>query len=181
MPFAAQYLTQASADRQIYRVRATILGPARVPVEDVKVWSEVGGEAKQVGGGWQFDVPAATLPATKRMTIHAEKASAFLTGEAELALGKDFNPAVRIQLTRAASAMLRGSVVDKAGRAVAKASVSVAGYPDEAAQTDPHGNFALQTHAADGEQVRVHIEAGRGRAINQYLMAGDDAAEIILP
>jgi hypothetical protein len=35
----------------IYRVRVTVLDPAQVPVEDAKVWSSMGGRAKEGGRG----------------------------------------------------------------------------------------------------------------------------------
>lgn len=53
----------------IYRVRVTVIDPQRVPVEDAKVWSTVGGEPKKVAGGWQFDIPGASLPGDGKVTF----------------------------------------------------------------------------------------------------------------
>jgi hypothetical protein len=41
----------------VIKLRVTVLGPDSVPVEDSKVWLSIGGEAKKVTGGWEFDIP----------------------------------------------------------------------------------------------------------------------------
>ena len=40
----------------------TVIDPHKVPVEDARVWSSIGGEAKKVAGGWQLRTPRATAP-----------------------------------------------------------------------------------------------------------------------
>src|SRR5712672_3654455 len=44
----------------IYRVRVSVVGPQGTPVEEARVWSSLGGGAKKVTEGWQFDIPTAT-------------------------------------------------------------------------------------------------------------------------
>src|SRR5713226_5308727 len=68
LPIAAPIFVEG---RAIYRVRVTVLDPQQTPVEEARVWSSLGGEAKKVAGGWQFDIPAATRPADGKLTVYA--------------------------------------------------------------------------------------------------------------
>ncbi|HET9225897.1 MAG TPA: hypothetical protein VFR31_04480, partial [Thermoanaerobaculia bacterium] len=63
-----------SAD--VIRLRVLVLGPGESPVEDAKVWTSVGGELKQVAGGWELDIPLSKVPADGKITVHAAKESA---------------------------------------------------------------------------------------------------------
>src|ERR1035441_8270320 len=120
----------------IYRVRVTVVAPDGAPVEEAKVWSSVGGEPKKVAGGWQFDIPAASRPADGKLTVWASLEAAYLTGSQEVGLAADRNPALTIQLHGDKTSTVRGIVLDRRGRAIAGARVSVAGYESEGAVTD---------------------------------------------
>lgn len=163
----------------IYRVRVTVLDHNQVPVEDARVWSSMGGEAKKVAGGWQFDIPAATRPASGRLTLYASVRSAFLSGGQEVELS-DRNLSVAIQLAKDTTATIRGIVVDESGKAIAGARVSVIGYESEAVLTAEGGNFSLPAHAADGQQVQLHAEKGGYQAANEWHPAGDHPVTIVL-
>lgn len=163
----------------IYRVRVTVLDTRQIPVEDAKVWSSMGGEAKKVAGGWQFDVPAASKPVDGKLTVYSSNESAFLTGKRELQLAEDRNPAITVQLAKDSSATVRGIVVDGSGKAVPGARVGVVGYEKESVMTQAGGNFIVPAHVASGQQVRLHAEKG-GRAANQYHPAGEEPATIVL-
>ena len=164
----------------IYRVRVTVVGPQGTPVEDAKVWSSLGGEAKKVAGGWQLDIPAAARSADRKMTIWASLDVAYLKGSQEVQLADDLNPAVTIRLISDKTATVRGLVIDRQGRAVADARVSVAGYESEGAITQAGGNFVLPAHAADGQNVLLHAEANGYAGVTQNHMAGDRPATIVL-
>src|SRR5215471_10052793 len=58
VPIIGSFLVQARQDEDtaIYRVRVVVVGSDGVPSNDAKVWSSIGGEAKKVDGGWQFDI-----------------------------------------------------------------------------------------------------------------------------
>lgn len=164
----------------IYRVRATVMNEQGVPVEEAKVWSSAGGESKKVAGGWQFDIPAATKPQDGKLTFFATQENAFLKGQAELTLGKDFNPAVTIRMTRDTSAKVRGQVTDTKFRGVADARVFVVGYESEATITKEGGNFELPAHAAVNQFVEVVAEkpgVGVGRLNHP---AGDTPVRLVL-
>src|SRR5262249_42306189 len=105
--------------------------------------------------------------------------NAFLTGNTELQLGNDHNPAVTIQLVVIES-KVRGQVVDARGSAIAGALVSVAGYGKEAVTTQADGSFELPAHAALNQQVSLHAEKPGYRAANLWHPAGDFPAKIIL-
>jgi len=178
---ASAYLERARLTGQaIYRVRITVLDLEQTPVEDAKVWSSAGGEAKKVAGGWQFDIPAASLPAGGKLTVYAAQPNAFLKGSQDLQLAEDRNPAVVLALQQDRSAMVRGLVVDGAGRALEGARVGVAGYESEAVTTQAGGNFALPAHRATGQQVQLHAEKKGYAAASQFHPAGDEPATIVL-
>src|SRR5215475_1614484 len=133
---------EASKDT-IYRVRITVLNDLKLPIENARVWSSIGGEPMKVAGGWHFEIPAAKRPQDGKLTIFASQEEAYLKGSYELQLNTDYNPAVVIRLERDASAKIRGQLVDSRGRAVAGARVSVVGYGDESVITKEGGNFEL--------------------------------------
>jgi phosphoribosylformylglycinamidine (FGAM) synthase PurS component len=156
----------------VYRVRATVLDPQGFTVEEAKVRSSVGGELKKVEGGWQIDIPAENKPPDGKLTLIAEQETAFLKGQADLTLDKNFNPAVMIKLARDTSANVLGQVTDARGRAVAGALVFVVGYESEAIRTKEDGNFKLPAHAAVNQLVEVVAEKD-GRVGRLHHPAGD--------
>lgn len=178
----ATLVKPGEADRPpgLYRVRVTVLSPEQVPVEDAKVWSSFGGEPKKVAGGWQFDIPAASKPQDSRVIFYAARESAFLTGNKEANLGKDFNPAVTIKLRHDDSARVHGQVVDRSNRGVAGVRVFVVGHDTEAVITKEGGNFDLPAHAAVNQQVSIHAEKAGYKGVNQWQPAGDSPAILIL-
>lgn len=164
----------------IYRVRATVISPQGVPVENAHVWSLAGGEPKRVAGGWEFNIPAASKPQDGKITLVAEQKDAYLKGETELKLDKDFNPTVIIKLAYDPSAKVRGQVTDTKGRAVAGARVFVFSYGTEAVITKEDGNFELPAHKAVGQETQVVAEkVGVGNA-RLWHPAGDTPVQLVL-
>ncbi len=143
--------------RGLYIVRVFVLGIDKEPVDDARVTSSNGGEAKKIQGGWEFDIPPQSRPADGKLKLLASETSSFLAGSSTLVLDKDYFPAVEIQLEHDTSAMVRGDVIDDHGRSVAGARVSIPGYPDVAV-TDEMGNFILPAHAADGQIVQLRAQ-----------------------
>jgi hypothetical protein len=169
-----------SVNQSIYRVRATVVDPQQIPVDDAKVWSSMGGEPKRVAGGWQFDIPKASRPRDGKLTIYASLPNKFLKGSKELLLSDDYNPGVSIQLASESSASVRGIIVDGRGRAIPGARVSVVGYESEAVVTQDGGSFVLPAHAATDQQVLLHAEKKGFAAMQQWHPAGDFPATITL-
>lgn len=178
--FAGFFFSKALATPpDLYRVRATVIDPQGMPVDDARVWSSLGGEAKKVAGGWQFDIPGGQKPMDGKLTVFAAVPSAFLKGRAELQLARDYNLAVTVPLQRDTAAKVRGLVVDESGRAVAGARVTIAGH-DAVARTDEAGWFVLPANAADGQQVLLHVEKEGYKALEQWHPAGDAPAHLPL-
>jgi hypothetical protein len=176
-------LAPISINRQnegIYRLRVTVIDPQQVPLEDAQVWSSIGGEAKKVAGGWQFDIPAGARPVDGKLTIYALRQAAFLSGKQEVKLGDDLNPAVTVPLQRDTAANVRGIVTDESGRSVAGATVSVVGHEEESVITKDTGNFFLPAHAAEGQQVQLRVEKNSYAAVTQWHPAGSTPATLIL-
>lgn len=171
---------QTIATQTIYRVRVTVLSPQNTPVENAKVWSTMGGEAKSVSGGWQFDIPVASKPKDGKLTFYAEVPGTFQRGSTELVLADDYNLTVTIKLTIDTSGTLRGNVVDEHKHAISGASVNVVGYEKEAVVTGNSGNFELPAHAAIGQQVQLHVEHNEFEPLDQGHPVSQTPATIVL-
>jgi hypothetical protein len=163
----------------IYELRVTVVDAQNTPVEDAKVWSSFGGEPKRVAGGWQFDIPAASVPADHKLTVYASREAAFQKGQSEVTLGTDFHPNTTIPLMHPETT-IRGMVTDEKGHAVEGATVMVVGYGKEAVVTKADGGFELPAHAADGQQVELHAERKGLPAGGGWYPAGNAPAEIML-
>jgi hypothetical protein len=169
-----------AAEITVHTVRVTVTDPAGKPAQNTTLHSSLGGELKKTAGGWELVIPASSVPADGKLTLIAEKTTAFLVGRAELQLGADANYAVTIQLEKDTSAKVRGTVQDVSGNAMPGASVSVVGHADEATLTDANGHFELPAHAADGQMVPLHAEKTGYRSVDQFHPAGDEPAVIQL-
>ncbi len=164
----------------IYRVRIMVVDPQQRPVNNAQVLSSLGGEPKQVAGGWQFDIPRASKSQDGKLTIKASEETAFLFGQSEIQLGEDPNPVVTVQLKLDASASIRGIVRDDLGRAIAGARVGVIGYEEDATTTESGGNFVLPAHAAENQPVQLHAEKEGYTPTNLWHAAGREPAIVIL-
>ena len=171
---------QVTADKAVYELRVIVIDPNGVPVDDAKVWSSVGGEPKQVPGGWQFDIPSAATRLNGRVKIFAAKESAFLRGNTEYELGQDLHPVISVQLAKGARSAIHGIVLDGLGRGLGGVSVAVAGSERNGVTTQTDGHFSLQTEAADGEQVLVHAEKHTYASVTQWHPAGKHPVTIIM-
>jgi hypothetical protein len=164
---------------ELYRIRVTVVDSAGLPIDDAKVWSSLGGEPKKVAGGWQFDISRSAIPKDGSLTVFASRQAAFERGSSRLQLGGDANPAATLRLEREVSAQMRGIVVDSQNRTIAGARVSVVGFEAEATVTDRSGGFVLPAHAAEGQQVQLHVEKQGYSAVTESHPAGH-AATIVL-
>ena len=164
----------------IVHLRVTVVGPRGAPIENSRVWTSVGGEPKQVAGGWEFDIPMTKRPLDGKVTIYAAKESEFLEGSKEVELGEASHQAISVRLAPDRSAIIRGTVVDESGQALAGARVSVMGFDGEAVTTGAGGEFVLSAHAADGQQVRLRINKQGYELLEQFQMAGSFPARLRL-
>src|SRR5258708_509194 len=117
------YVDAHKNEPSIYQLRAVVLDPQQIPVEDAKVWSSFGGEPKRVAGGWQFDIPASSVPSDRKMIVYATVPASFLKGQSQISLGSDFHVNTTIHLTHSETD-IRGIVTDDKGRAIEGAAVS---------------------------------------------------------
>jgi hypothetical protein len=161
-------------------VRLTVLSPQKLPVDDAEVWASVAGEAQKVPGGWELEIPRSKMPADKKITLYAAKKNAYLSGQREIDLKDQANFSTTIELSADTSAQVQGVVADAASVRVAGARISVLGHDDEATTTDASGFFRLPAHAAEGQDVRLHVEKPGYEPKDQYDPAGDTPAYIIL-
>jgi hypothetical protein len=171
----ARLAEQVQRSKDLYRVRITVLDPHAVPNSNSHVWSDKGGEPKQVEGGWQFDIPTSM---TGTVIFYAK--DEYLTGSTSLELGTDFNPTRTIQLVHHTDANIRGTVVDTNQKHVSGVLVEVVGYSTEGVTTKDDGGFVLAAHCAEGEQVQLHAQKAGYKATYQTHSAGDNPATLIM-
>lgn len=174
----AEIMKQRVTEESIYKVRVTVLSPEGTPTDDAKVWGP--GEAKKITGGWQFDIPKGSRPKDGKLIIYASLSNRYLVGRQPIELGDDYNPHVTVSLQPENQVQVRGNVIDERSRAVAGASVTVAGFPNEVVVTDATGSFVLPAHAARDQQVLLHVEKKGYAAVEQWHPAGDFPASIML-
>jgi hypothetical protein len=169
-----------SKDTSLYRVRVTVIGPDQVPTEEAKVWSSIGGEPKRVSAGWEFDIPAAVKPVDGKLGVFAAAANVSQFGSSEIVLADDYNPAVIIRLQNRAPASIRGRVIDDSGKGIGAATVKAVGYGTDIVTTGNDGEFVLQTHAPEGQQVLLTAEKEGYITVSQLHPAGSEPAAMIL-
>jgi hypothetical protein len=174
----ALYAKAITDSVSIYRVRVVLVYRG-TPIDEGRVWSSLGGEAKKVSAGWEFDIPPMTLPADHKLEIYAQDDPRFLQGQTSLILGPDTSPKTTIEMQRK-DTEIRGTVEDDKGNTVAGALVQVVGYSNEGMRTDNGGGFVLKAHAADGQQVHLHIDAPCCQPTTDYYPAGDSGIVIQL-
>ncbi len=168
------------APPELYRIRITVLDSGGLPVDSAKVWSSLGGEAKQVAGGWEFNVPRAAMPKDGWLKVFASREAAFELGSRRIQLAWEPNPAVTLRLERDLSAQVRGIVLDPSNRSLAGARVCVVGYESEATTSGPNGGFVLPAHAAEGQQVQLHVEKEGYSAVTEFHPAGQVTITLVL-
>ena len=70
--------------------------------------------------------------------------------------------------------------IPAAGEAIIGATVSIFGHGQEAVKTGEGGSFVLAAHAADDQQVQLHVEMTGYKPANQWHRAGGVPAAIYL-
>jgi len=180
VPILGSFYTEGHKNEpSVYQLRVVVLDPQQTPVEDARVWSSSGGEPKKVAGGWQFDIPAASLPSDRRLTVYAMVSASFLKGQSQLTLTSDFHPNTTIYLSHPETSV-RGIVTDEKGHALEGVAVSVVGHGNETVRTKTDGGFELAAHAADGQQVELHAERAGFVPTGGWYPAGSAPAELVL-
>ncbi len=165
--------------QSVYRVQVTVLGLDGQPTEGVSLVSSPRGQIQEGGGGWEIVIPSVLKPEDGRLTVWARKDSAFLSKEAKMVLGEDLHPTLEIQLQRH-EVEVRGRVVDIDGQGITEASVAVVPYDKERVTTRAGGAFVLPAHAADGQLVRLRVEAGGYRSVEEEVLAGEIPVTVLL-
>jgi TIR domain len=169
-----------SVPPELYRIRVTVIDSTEVPVDNAMVWSSLGGEPKRIAGGWEFNVPRTAIPKDGLLTVFASRPAAFELGSRRLQLAREPDPALTIRLERDLSAQVRGIVVDSSNRAIAGVRICVVGFESEATATGLTGGFVLPAHAADGQQVQLHVEKQGFGAVTEFQPAGRAAVTVVL-
>ncbi len=177
MGWVAMTQLHSAAPGTGYQVRVTVVSPNQTHVADAQVTSNLGGEKKQVDGGWEFAIAASEKQPLK---IHAEVPDQGWLGDSELALGDNHSPTLTVQLKKGGELSVRGIVLDSRGNAVSNARVTVVGYGEEAQSTNADGTFKLPTHANSGDSVKLHAEKPPFAAANEDYVVGSGAETLVL-
>jgi hypothetical protein len=83
-------------------------------------------------------------------------------------------------MRRDTTAAISGVIEDQDHNGIPEAVVYVIGFGEETTLTDRKGSFRLRAHAADGQQIQVHIEKKGYRPVDQWHLAGDSSAVFVL-
>ena len=180
-PIAANaYLeTQHAKVLSVYHIRAIVVDEKNIPITGAHLRTAASSETSTTSDGdGAITIARGSLPADGKITIFADKESAYLHGSAAIQLGNDPNPTVFIHAQRDSSAAVTGMVEDGSGHAIQGAVVSLAG--GSSTQTSETGNFTLVAHAAPGQPVTLHIEKKGYQPVDQMHLAGSDAAVVVL-
>ena len=174
-----QLQREGAHERAIYHLRVTVLDPQQIPVNDARVWSSIDAIPKKVDGGWEFSIPAGSKPVDGKLIVYAQVQNVFWMGRQAVALSGDYYPSATILLRADDRAQIRGIVEDATGKGIAGARVSVVGYSAETVTTKEDGGFVLPAHAADGQQVELHVKVNH-RALDQWHPAGKSPATLVV-
>jgi hypothetical protein len=169
------YAMRPASQDSAYRIRVTVLNPSNVPVNEAHVWSTLGGESKQIDGGWEIDIHGPPQPSG---IIIAEVKDAAWRGQAQLELARGHDQAISVQLESKGEANIRGTVVDENGDIVPRVFVSVTGFPG--VTTDADGNFNLPAHVSGGLEVELHVGGGGFKGLTQTVSAGAKPVTVVL-
>jgi hypothetical protein len=164
---------------ELYRLRVTALDPAGDPLVGATI-KTTATNSRSTGedGIGELAIPRAALQQDGKITIFADKPTAFLQGSKDITLADDPNPTITIRLQRLPGATVTGIVEDQEGHALAGVHVTVPG--GNATTTDNDGNFTLQTTTAPGEELELHAEKPGYTALTQRHVAGGAPATIVI-
>lgn len=172
------FLTNQS--RAIYNFRVIALGPDKSPYpEELEITSTVG-EKLSMPTGCLFRIPASDVPTDGKVTFYAKAKNAFIAGNGEAKFSEGFNQTIYIQMKHHNNAHVLGIVVDKAGKPIASADVSIVGFGQEGILTTRNGSFDLPAHKADGQQVQLRVDKSGYRGICQWTLAGPNPTTVVL-
>ncbi|MBV9760329.1 MAG: carboxypeptidase regulatory-like domain-containing protein [Acidobacteriaceae bacterium] len=163
----------------IYRLRVTVVDPRNVPVEDATVRVTAANESKTApDGSAELAIPRGSMPQDGKVTVYAQKDSAFLHGNKEMTLGGDMNPSTTITIAPNRTAPINGTVEDQTGHAIPGVRVGIAGTTS--IETDAGGNFRIPNAGSLGQKVLLHAEKRGYTPVSQYHPAGDEPVVLIL-
>lgn len=149
-----RYAPERHNSPQVYTVRVTVLSPTGQLLDDARVWSGLGGEAKKVAGGWEFELPATKRPEDRKLHLFASQGDAH--AESMVVLGQAAYVSVAIRFEPLAPNPVRGTVLDEAGHAVAGARVILEETGDQTVTT-VNGTFLLPPRQP-GEPVTLRVK-----------------------
>jgi hypothetical protein len=162
-----------------YTLLVTVSDPSGNPAPQAQVTASLPATYLRSASSWRIGITASVVPQDRKVVIHAEDASSFLTGEQVVSLGRAATLAAAIRLTARSDAAVTGIVVDGAQRAVSGARVSIVGQ-SEAALTDANGSFTLPAHAAPSQMVQLRVEKDGYKPMLQEHPAGGAAAIVVI-
>jgi hypothetical protein len=155
-PIAASMILKLQG---VYHVQIVVLDVSGQPTGDAEIRGSFGILPKHEPSNWEVDIAPQVRQNDGKVTFFASVKNSYLGGSSTVILGTDYFPQVKIQLRPLPTVVVRGVVELPTGRSVIGAHVSVVGYPDQAT-TDAMGDFALNSHAADGQMVTIRVEKG---------------------
>lgn len=175
-PFAA---TRYLESQDVHYVQVEVLDLDGHRVSEAAVSASVPGALLKDGSGWKMRIPPDALTGNtsgntsgdtsgntsgnasgaRKVTFSATQDAAKLAGAKAITLGSDYFPTATIQLVGLPPNQIHGIVLDREGKPVAGAFITLADFPTIASSA-ADGTFTIPVHATSDQQITVRAQKG---------------------
>lgn len=174
LPLVAKYIEQKGS---LYRVTVSVLDPDGKRVKTPRVSTDVPSQNYDIGDSKQVEIALAHVPADRKITFFASD-DLGEEGQSSLTLADDRTPTLTMTLA-AKPSEVRGNVLDRTGKGIVGARVSLIGR-DESGVTTEGGLFIIRTHIPAGQPVTLLVEKDGFSPLRQQHLAGSAPATVVL-
>jgi len=165
--------------KDIVALVVNVIGPDNKSVDDANVWLSIGGEAKKLLHGWEFDINLSKLPLDHKLIVYAERQQGYLKGHKDVTINGPNTVTTNVFVSPSIIVNIKGTVSDLNSEPLAGALVNIVGCADSVV-TNSQGFFSLPAHAVEGEEVRLRVSKSGYETKDQYHPAGNVSAYISL-
>jgi len=174
LTFGAQWGINFVRNRE-YAVHVQVLSPDGRPLEDARVFADLGGEATRDVSGWTIRIPGASLPPDGKVQLYA--ASQGMSGVSTIQVGNRQSEFVTIRLSNR-TFVITGIVIDESANPIRGAHVRA--Y-DTTEVTDDSGRFRLELSTARiGELIRLVVRKSGYLSHSESFVVSEHPVVVVL-
>jgi hypothetical protein len=174
LPLVAKYIEEKGG---IYRVTVAVFDLEGNRAKAPKVSTDVPSQSYDIGDSKQIEIALAHVPADRKVTFFASDSTG-REGQTSLNLADDRTPSVTVKIA-AKPSEVRGNVLDRSGKGVTGARVSIIGE-DGSVATGDGGLFIIATRIPTGQPVTLLIEKDGYSPLRQQHLTGSAPATVVL-